>query len=38
MDLLREQQVAELISLLKTQLERIESLENRILPAAPPQP
>jgi uncharacterized membrane protein len=37
-DLLREQQVAELISLLKTQLERIESLENRILPVAPPQP
>ena len=37
-DLLREQQVAELISLLKTQLERIESLENRILPPASPQP
>lgn len=37
-DLLREQQVAELISLLKTQLARIESLENRILPAAPPRP
>ncbi|MCA3279262.1 MAG: DUF1003 domain-containing protein [Roseomonas sp.] len=36
-DLLREQQVAELISLLKAQLERIESLENRILPAVPPQ-
>lgn len=36
-DLLREQQVAELIALLKTSLARIESLEDRILPA-PPQP
>lgn len=35
-DLLREQQVAELISLLKTSLERIESLENRLLPSPPP--
>lgn len=34
-DLLREQQVAELISLLKTSLERIESLENRLLPSPP---
>ncbi|MFM8615081.1 MAG: hypothetical protein ACKOC9_10270, partial [Alphaproteobacteria bacterium] len=35
-DLLREQQVAELIALLKTSLERIESLENRLLPGPPP--
>ncbi|MCZ8142589.1 MAG: DUF1003 domain-containing protein [Acetobacteraceae bacterium] len=35
-DLLREQQVAELIALLKTSLERIESLENRLLPSPPP--
>jgi uncharacterized membrane protein len=35
-DLLREQQVAELISLLKTSLARIESLENRLLPRPPP--
>jgi uncharacterized membrane protein len=35
-DLLREQQVAELIVLLKTSLERIESLENRLLPGPPP--
>jgi uncharacterized membrane protein len=38
LDLLREQQVAQLISLLQAQLERIESLENRILPPASPQP
>ena len=31
-DLLREQQVAELITLLKTSLSRIEMLENRLLP------
>jgi uncharacterized membrane protein len=37
-DLLREQQVAELITLLKTSLSRIEILENRLLPPAPPQP
>jgi hypothetical protein len=35
-DLLREQQVAELITLLKTSLSRIETLENRILPPPPP--
>jgi uncharacterized membrane protein len=35
-DLLREQQVAELITLLKTSLSRIETLESRILP--PPLP
>ena len=35
-DLLREQQVAELITLLKTSLSRIEVLENRLLPPAPP--
>jgi uncharacterized membrane protein len=35
-DLLREQQVAELITLLKTSLSRIEILENRLLPPAPP--
>ena len=35
-DLLREQQVAELITLLKTSLSRIETLENRLLPPAPP--
>ena len=34
-DLLREQQVAELITLLKTSLSRIEVLENRLLPPAP---
>jgi uncharacterized membrane protein len=37
-DLLREQQVAELISLLKASLGRIEALENRILPNSPPAP
>ena len=37
-DLLREQQVAELITLLKTSLSRIEALENRILPNPPPVP
>ena len=37
-DLLREQQVAELITLLKTSLNRIETLENRLLPPASPQP
>jgi len=37
-DLLREQQVAELITLLKTSLSRIEILENRLLPPTPPQP
>jgi uncharacterized membrane protein len=36
LDLLREQQVAELITLLKTSLSRIEVLENRLLPPAPP--
>jgi uncharacterized membrane protein len=36
LDLLREQQVAELISLLKTSLERIESLENHLMPSPPP--
>jgi uncharacterized membrane protein len=35
-DLLREQQVAELITLLKTSLSRIEILENRLLPPATP--
>ena len=35
LDLLREQQVAELITLLKTSLSRIEVLENRLLPPAP---
>jgi uncharacterized membrane protein len=35
-DLLREQQVAELITLLKTSLSRIEILENRLLPTATP--
>ena len=35
-DLLREQQVAELIALLKTSLARIESLESRIPPNPPP--
>jgi uncharacterized membrane protein len=35
LDLLREQQVAELISLLKASLGRIEALENRILPNSP---
>jgi uncharacterized membrane protein len=38
LDLLREQQVAELISLLKTSLSRIEVLENRILPNPPTVP
>ena len=38
LDLLREQQVAELISLLKASLGRIEALENRILPNSPPVP
>jgi uncharacterized membrane protein len=37
-DLLREQQVAELILLLKASLGRIEALENRILPNSPPAP
>ena len=37
-DLLREQQVAELISLLKASLGRIEALESRILPNSPPAP
>jgi uncharacterized membrane protein len=37
-DLLREQQVAELISLLKASLSRIEVLENRILPNPPSVP
>jgi len=37
-DLLREQQVAELISLLKASLGRIEALENRILPNSPSVP
>jgi uncharacterized membrane protein len=37
-DLLREQQVAELISLLKTSLSRIETLENRLLPPSSPAP
>jgi len=37
-DLLREQQVAELISLLKASLGRIEALENRMLPGPPPAP
>ena len=37
-DLLREQQVAELITLLKTSLSRIEVLENRLLPNSPPAP
>ena len=37
-DLLREQQVAELITLLKTSLSRIEILENRIPPNSPPVP
>jgi uncharacterized membrane protein len=36
LDLLREQQVAELISLLKASLGRIEALENRMLPGPPP--
>jgi uncharacterized membrane protein len=36
LDLMREQQVAELITLLKTSLSRIEVLENRLLPPAPP--
>jgi len=35
-DLLREQQVAELILLLKASLGRIEALENRMLPGPPP--
>jgi len=35
-DLLREQQVAELIAPLKTLLERTLSLENRLLPGPPP--
>ena len=38
LDLLREQQVAELISLLKASLGRIEALENRMLPGPPPVP
>lgn len=38
LDLLREQQVAELISLLKASLGRIEALENRMLPGPPPAP
>jgi uncharacterized membrane protein len=38
LDLLREQQVAELISLLKASLSRIEVLENRILPNPPSVP
>jgi uncharacterized membrane protein len=38
LDLLREQQVAELISLLKASLGRIEALEYRILPYPPPVP
>lgn len=38
LDLLREQQVAELISLLKASLSRIEVLENRILPNPPTVP
>ena len=38
LDLLREQQVGELISLLKASLGRIEALENRILPNPPPVP
>jgi uncharacterized membrane protein len=38
LDLLREQQVAELITLLKTSLSRIEVLENRLLPNSPPAP
>ena len=37
-DLLREQQVAELIVLLKKSLSRIETLENRLLPPSPPAP
>ena len=38
LDLLREQQVAELISLLKASLGRIEALENRMLPGPPSVP
>jgi uncharacterized membrane protein len=38
LDLLREQQVAELISLLKASLGRIKALENRMLPGPPPVP
>ena len=38
LDLLRERQVAELISLLKASLGRIEALENRILPNPPSVP
>jgi uncharacterized membrane protein len=37
-DLLREQQVAELIALLRKSLSRIETLENLILPSPPSAP